>query len=414
MTRKEKKQAKVRRKQNCRRRFWERCAVGLDCFGLGDGFRALKEGLKDGMTSVCLPMPEMNTGPLGQVAGQVRDAIMRDLDASTVQVGNSVLPWPETYKVVCPLIKAFRDMEVGDERLPSLSAQYFRRAKMVCKECPHAVWNQTMNILWNAVANQSALISDLTSRIGWYLLEPHEFGISRHGHRITMGWEPCQRVEVELDGSRRPAYRCGGDPRCGGFRWISWPREILGLHGGPKRLAVYIQRHALERLHQRLAPLKHAAVQRTLIYSLAKPVLTSEAGENPFLVEYRLGAKMRVGHLVGRLVEDKVLFTTFLFLTMQGTPEAKLLAERLRLRRADIEYTGLDTLGTFINSDLAKDAELREAFTEAGCGDLLKLQCSGAPDKIGDSAMLRQYIGFGVGKNGPWPMVRRKPPPHKA
>jgi hypothetical protein len=89
-----------------------------------------------------------------------------------------------------------------------------------------------------------------------------------------------------------------------------------------------------------------------------------------------------------------VLVTTFLLLTMQGTPESRRLRAALQLRRPDVEYTGLDDIRSFVNSDLAEDQELAEVFRACGCGDLLKLrtdqQVNRSPVRAGT---LRRYLG---------------------
>jgi hypothetical protein len=70
---------------------------------------------------------------------------------------------------------------------------------------------------------------------------------------------------------------------------------------------------------------------------------------------------------------DFVFVKTFLFLTMQGTPESKCLRQKLRLSRNDIEYFKLDSLFTLAWSDLGEDPEVRRALAECGCDYLLDL-----------------------------------------
>lgn len=67
------------------------------------------------------------------------------------------------------------------------------------------------------------------------------------------------------------------------------------------------------------------------------------------------------------------MITTFLFLTMAGTPEGDHLRRRLKLDRDDMNWLGMDTLGYFIRSDVAKDSRLRAIFTDCGCGHLFDL-----------------------------------------
>src|SRR5207302_802619 len=77
------------------------------------------------------------------------------------------------------------------------------------------------------------------------------------------------------------------------------------------------------------------------------------------------------GCLVARVVGNQVVLRTFLFLTMEGTPEARELSRRLGLSRPDIEYEGLDRLETFLSPSFRADAELAELLRECGCGSLL-------------------------------------------
>ena len=78
--------------------------------------------------------------------------------------------------------------------------------------------------------------------------------------------------------------------------------------------------------------------------------------------------------MLGSVIDDKVLIRTFLFLTMQGTPESRLLHDRLGARRHEIERLRLDELATFLDTDLADDPELTRIFTDCGCGHLFHLR----------------------------------------
>jgi hypothetical protein len=73
------------------------------------------------------------------------------------------------------------------------------------------------------------------------------------------------------------------------------------------------------------------------------------------------------------LYDDFVIVSTFLFLTMQGTPEARRLRRELGLTRTDIEHYKLDHLFTLALSDVGEDPELNTALARCGCGHLLGL-----------------------------------------
>jgi hypothetical protein len=222
----------------------------------------------------------------------------------------------------------------------------------------------------------------------WYRSEAD----ARGRLRVTLGAAPPHPGTAAVDGRPRPVYRCGGGMDSTGFRWIDWPPEAAGGSGDGPAVPVYVQAHALDRLHQRL-PVGRSAANWSMLRSLASPVITRRDGDS-LLVEYRLWDRGRVGHLVVRRQPEAVVVTTFLFLTMQGTPEARRLFDALRLRRPDIEFTGLDDLRSFVNSDLADDPDLRPIFESCGCGALIQLRADGMPDHRPRTAQaLRQYLG---------------------
>ena len=114
-----------------------------------------------------------------------------------------------------------------------------------------------------------------------------------------------------------------------------------------------------------------------------------------YLIEYWF-FDYKLGYFVAEVVEQSILVTTFLFLTMQGTPEAISLFEHLRLRRPDIEQLGLDSLGNYLFTDLQKDSELVSMLEACGCGHLLKLaRPETQPDWQSSYARdVRKYLGM--------------------
>ena len=128
--------------------------------------------------------------------------------------------------------------------------------------------------------------------------------------------------------------------------------------------------------------------------SLDSPKVTqNHKGE--YLIEYWF-FDYKLGYFVAEVVEQSILVTTFLFLTMQGTPEASALYERLRLRRPDIEQLGLDSLGNYLSTDLKKDSELVRIFETCGCGHLLKMaRPETQPEWVSGYARdVRKYFGM--------------------
>jgi hypothetical protein len=193
--------------------------------------------------------------------------------------------------------------------------------------------------------------------------------------RLTLSRSAPREVRVEIDGQSRPAFQCVVPAWCRGIEWLQCDGEVLGLEKG-RQYPVYIQSHGLRRLRERLPAqeLTEAVLQIGLRESLADPLVKRRG--DAYWFEYRL-RDHRVGYLIARLVQDKVVFTTYLFLTMEGTPEARLLKEKLGLCRKDKEYVGLDRMETFLSPDILRDEELVRVLEECDCGPLLQLAREG-------------------------------------
>jgi hypothetical protein len=243
---------------------------------------------------------------------------------------------------------------------------------------------------------------DLERYILDYKLVPFSDGGGRRHIRLLIRSTPTDRVRVTIDGEARLAYRFGLSYGTNGAEYIEWDLGALGLGRQGTKLPVYVQKHALERLHERIPFAGHrGSVLREMHESLAYPtVLPSEEGKH--LVAMDLG-RFRMGYFVVQILPEIVLVRTFLFITMQGTPEAAALRRRLGLRRTDIELHGLDDFKTFLASDLRGDPELRKIFEECGCGGILSIAEAGKlpPLQVGAAARLRNHVGLPGGASDP-------------
>lgn len=132
--------------------------------------------------------------------------------------------------------------------------------------------------------------------------------------------------------------------------------------------------------------------QYHLATSLSDPTILHR-GVGRYLVEYRVG-KYKIGYLVAKKVDDVILVETFLFLTMDGTPEGIELKRRWQLERTGKQFTGLDCLATFLCTDVAVDPDLVDLFTECGCGHLFEMRNDlGIDDtRTGFAADIRKYL----------------------
>lgn len=186
--------------------------------------------------------------------------------------------------------------------------------------------------------------------------------------------EPAQLRQFSKDGIRRPAYRCG-QPNLENLDWVEWDESTLPEIPVGKPAQVFVQSHALTQLYGRLNAFLREAwmLHEWLWQSLKKPAFApKKLADGKFLVEYRL-FQHKLGYLVGQLIDGAVLIETFLFLTMDGTPEGDLLWKKLKLRKADKDYLDIDTLQFFLVTDVQHDPELVQMLTECGCGNLFQI-----------------------------------------
>jgi hypothetical protein len=323
----------------------------------------------------------------------IQREVRRGLAAATLDLGDGrSLPLAEFLAVARPLPWALA--AVPAQHVAPGQAPYLLHARQAAEEFFRAHWGRAQEGLAMALYRACLRLSRIDTRLltfqGKEELTPRGLPVMR----ITLTAERPEQARVALDGATRAAFRCGGPG--GVVEWVSWRSGDLGLPGAGRDLPVYVQHHTLRRLHERLgtAAGPRYFLEHFLWRSLSEPRVVERRGDDHW-VEYRVGGR-RLGYLVARLLEDKVVVLTFLFLTMQGTPEARLLFEKLRLRRADIEYNRLDRLDYFQNSDLADDPVLVELLAECGCGHLL------APADVGDqsdlitgvASELRRFLGL--------------------
>jgi hypothetical protein len=184
----------------------------------------------------------------------------------------------------------------------------------------------------------------------------------------------------KIDSKPRQAFGVGTLDH-GHFSWI----EIKGM-------PVYIQRHAMNRLVERTAPVHTSKgdVWITVCDSINKMTIIERDGE--FLLEC-IYCGRKIGYFVCQIIDGAVLITTFIFLTMDGTPEGEVLWKKLRIGRQDKEYLGLDSLRLFITSDLRSDLELVSLLKECKCDHLFEVEYN--PDRLvaGVADNVMKYLG---------------------
>jgi hypothetical protein len=216
---------------------------------------------------------------------------------------------------------------------------------------------------------------DISRSMSMYLLEQCSFedGIYSIDSIVEdddhLYWTPVAGIRKSkqermftIDKKARKAFKLGIVER-GKLRWV----EI-------KRMPVFVQQHALDRLRERTSPTNNTSGDLFLTMCesfINEPEIIEK--DRSFLVPCIYSSE-KVGYFQCMITDGAVLITTFLFLTMDGTPEGEQLWKKLRIGRYDKEYLGLDSLKLFMTSDLRSDPEFMTLLRECKCDHLLTLK----------------------------------------
>ncbi len=187
------------------------------------------------------------------------------------------------------------------------------------------------------------------------------------------GFRP-QTTMFEVAGRKRPAFRLAVPKATTTIEWVSIDSSVLGTHyrGDKEQLEVYIQSHALKRFRERLDVLNSDAINY-LLWENSHTIDKIEMYRGLLLHPIKL-FDIKIGYLVGKIVNDKLLFSTFLFITHSCCPEGDRLKKITGLGKQDISYWHIDRLSTFINLREEKYPQLIKLFDEAGMGDVKELK----------------------------------------
>jgi hypothetical protein len=210
--------------------------------------------------------------------------------------------------------------------------------------------------------------------------------------------QKCPETEfLELDGHKRTIYRI-----CENINQEFIPMVITPGSPGPEGveqkspLRVFIQKHALDRLKERLGNRFMYLCYYRVINTILEDSIPTDNNNSylfPLIVD-----QLKLGYLKGVVVGDRLVILTFLFLTNNGTPEGKKLHRLIGLQKEDKKYLGIDKLSTFVLSDIQENEKLKALFCEAGCGDLFKVDKTflDQPDKkeFAIAEFLVHYLGM--------------------
>jgi hypothetical protein len=171
---------------------------------------------------------------------------------------------------------------------------------------------------------------------------------------------------------KRPAFPVVWPQTQKGLKYYTIEPSLFGAEFATNEPArVYIQRHAIQRLIERLDCLGMHFIQHSLCCSLQESIVERK-NDNTVLISYFTG-KTKLGYLVAEYIDGDVLIHTFLFITANGTPEGQKLNKLSGLGKRDKEHLGIDKLSTFMNSDISKNEYLKTLFKKSDCSCLIEI-----------------------------------------
>ncbi|HBX46524.1 hypothetical protein [Limibacterium fermenti] len=185
---------------------------------------------------------------------------------------------------------------------------------------------------------------------------------------------PPNKQILHIHDFPRPVYAMGTGTIHHSINWTNIDAHLLGdsYHGPSEQLGVYIQSHALKRLQERLDILDQYALNYTL-WNNTVSIKQVYRYKGYYLLPYLLH-DIKVGYLVARIIDDRFIIITFLFITHNSSPEGERLKQITGLTGRDISYWKIDRLSAFMNLDEAKYPELIALFEKAGMGSLKDLK----------------------------------------
>ena len=237
------------------------------------------------------------------------------------------------------------------------------------------IWQKSGKILFELMNMVYCLFFDMGTFHIWL---KHELDESPQYPRHKQNLLDINEVSVDLrnfstpDG-KRSAFKVCWPKSQEGIIYAEMLPSLFGEYSDPddKPVPVYIQRHAMNRLMERLDGMRRYEIQYCLFDSVSKPILIRH-GKNKMLIAYKI-ADSKLGYLVAEYLNGAVFIHTFLFITNNGTPEGQKLTELTGLGKLDKKYLTIDTLNCFLRSDIAKNERLSALFRQVGCSSLLTI-----------------------------------------
>jgi hypothetical protein len=382
-TRKQKLQRRKKKQQRSGDRKLEIIQRLLELFGVSELFAPFVVGLREGL--VLNVNPQVLVEPAEDAGGDLLVAQLCDQFEEIIdEPGGVLLGDRVVFIALADFFRGYNSLvcfikmlgEVINDPRSIVRGRMLEQYNQTMTKIDEFERNHLPEVFARALWPLDQIVYDhlrVDEQIVWYKIESILNCSNRTVTRVIIGKKKPALVSLTVSEGVRKAYPCECLGLAGGLRQLTWNPEELGIGPAVRDLPVFVGKHAIERLHERvpLAPFL-SILHKMMCDAIEEPTLLRGQATGEYLVPVG-GQGRKVGYFVAEVRDEFVYLRTFLFLTMQGTPEADCLREKLRLSRSEIEYYKLDNYFTFTMSDLGQDAELREALAQCNCAHLLDI-----------------------------------------
>ncbi|ETZ19240.1 hypothetical protein [Pedobacter sp. V48] len=259
------------------------------------------------------------------------------------------------------------------EIIQELGSPNASKVKAAFEGYQRSVFTKPILDLLELMYRMSTMFSDLSVAVFEYEINRvFAFSGDSESNHVVVRLVRSKATSIKLDGTKREAIPLQWPDYQGKVMPVCIDPALLGLGNSLSLSPVYIQRHGLRRLSERIG-IVSGVVHLALVDCFKKDEkikFLRQGGSS--LVEFSL-YEQKLGYLVCLVHEHMIVIRTFLFITNDGTPEGKKLSELTRVQLLDKQYLGIDTLAGFIKFRVAEDPILKGIFLEADCESLLDL-----------------------------------------
>jgi hypothetical protein len=194
--------------------------------------------------------------------------------------------------------------------------------------------------------------------------------------KITIGTYPLETRKVSVGGETHSAIQVGfllyveDKPRL--HHCTLSPDDMhINIPSSTPKFPVYVQRHALARMRERIGAVPPAFHAMILVEALMRKEVIPVTRKRILIACFT--NELKIGYFMAEVVDGVILIRTFLLLTNGGTPEGNRLSQLTGLQAKDRKYLAIDTLQGLANSDIEQNETICNLFRDAGCGSILEL-----------------------------------------